>query len=456
MPGRDKYAMQPGREKVLGDTMTYFSPPEDVEHILSRLTENGRAAYLVGGCVRDAVMGRDVHDWDVATSAAPQDVAMMFPKTVLTGERFGTVTVIADGAPVEVTSFRVEGEYKDGRRPDSVEFVDNLDKDLGRRDFTINAMAMSAARDLIDPYGGIRDIKNRLIRCVGDPDARFSEDALRMFRAFRFRAVLGFGIEKGTLRAIWANAGKASLISAERVRAELEKTLMSEKPETVGEMIGAGLLARYITMTRNGLEGLWTIKRLPPEPAMRWCALCAFLLEAGHISSATEFLQNMRLDAKTVRTCKRALSISQGTSLRPGQPPGFPGDSTEIKRLLLENGEDATRCAAAVHDILSTKQGAGSCPGYRPAPAASPAHSPPACFPALARTDEIIASGECYSMDKLAVSGRDLIELGYAPGHELGAMLGKLLLHVTGCPGDNERGTLLKLAKEHKRPNAGD
>jgi len=413
--------------------MRYFSPPEHIKHILDRLTDSGHAAFLVGGCVRDAVMGRAVHDWDVATSAAPADIAAIFPKTVLTGERFGTVTVLAEAGPVEVTAFRVEGEYKDSRRPDSVEFVKTLDEDLGRRDFTMNAMAMSATHEIIDPYGGLSDIKNCIIRCVGDPDKRFSEDALRMFRAFRFRAVLGFEIEKMTLSAIFNNAEKAKLISAERVRMELEKTLMSQKPETAGEMIEAGLLARYITEPCKSPDRLEWIGALPTEPALRWCAFCALLLEGRLISSAAGFLKNMRLDAKTLRICERALSIS-----------GFPDERADIKRLLSAYGEDAVRCAAAVQDMMQARQGAERGAGQSAEQGAAPClEVDPRFTPTLTITDEIIKSGECYSLDKLAITGSDLIGLGFAPGHELGEMLAKLLTHVIDHPADNTRETLL-------------
>jgi len=418
--------------------MMNFNPPEHVAFVLHHLTENGHAAFLVGGCVRDAVMGRHVHDWDVATSAAPVDVAMLFPKTVLTGEKFGTVTVLTAGDAVEVTTFRVESEYKDSRRPERVEFVENLDDDLSRRDFTMNAMAISVARRLIDPYGGIKDIKKCVIRCVGEPDTRFSEDALRMFRAFRFSAELGFVIEEKTLRAIYANSENAKLISAERVRVELEKTLLSHRPETAGEMIKTGLLARYLSKPDNCPDGLEKIEGLPAEPVMRWCAFCAILLEGRLIDSALEFLHSMQLDGKTVKTCTCALSI-----------PEFPDNRTDIKRIFSKFGVETTRCAAAVHDIRGDCESRGDRPR-------SPAiiqgegsfilhGSTDEHLPCLARVNEIMASGECFSLSKLAVSGGDLIALGHPPGQKLGEMLNMLLCHVLEHPKDNKRDVLLQL-----------
>ena len=179
--------------------MTITESPEHIAFILKKLASEGFEAFLVGGCVRDAVMGRPVHDWDLATSATPVDVARLFEKSILTGEKFGTVTVVVQECPVEVTTFRTEGEYLDGRRPESVEFVSSLEEDLSRRDFTINAMAESVEGELIDPFGGIKDIELGVIRCVGGPNTRFSEDALRMFRALRFSAEFGFEIESDTL-----------------------------------------------------------------------------------------------------------------------------------------------------------------------------------------------------------------------------------------------------------------
>lgn len=439
--------------------MPEFYLPQHVADILNRLAEKGHVAYLVGGCIRDAIMGRQVHDWDIATSAAPVDVATIFPKTIMTGEKFGTVTVLTDGDTVEVTTFRVEGEYRDNRRPESVEFVSNLNEDLSRRDFTMNAMAISVARNLIDPFDGIKDIENRIVRCVGNPNKRFSEDALRMFRALRFRAQLGFKIEEGTLAAIYANADRAKLISAERVCVELEKTLMSQRPEIAGEMIETGVLARYISTSKPGgtMSRLEKIKELPAEPTMRWCAFCAILQKEGLIKSAPEFLNNLHLSVKTVKICSHALSVSE-----------FPDNRTDVKRLFIRYGTDATCCAAALFDILPKRQIIGSkmndkqgnrhsdkFPAERQVDdsAASPesveeSSGRKEAFPCLTRVIEIISSGECFSLQKLVVSGNDLITLGYSPGQELGKRLNNLLDYVLEHPEDNTREVLLKIVKK--------
>ena len=449
--------------------MKNITPPEYVARILRRLTENGHAAFLVGGCVRDAIMGRPVHDWDIATSAKPTDISRLFETTVLTGERFGTVTVLTGGDTVEVTTFRSDGEYRDGRRPESVEFVANLEEDLSRRDFTMNAIAVSGKPGFVDPHGGVEDIKNRVIRCVGDPCTRFSEDALRMFRAFRFSAELGFAIEPATMRAIGENAGMSKLISAERVCVELEKTLMSQRPEIAGEMIKAGLLDRYLAASGNNpddsdsldnpddpdnSDSLDWIASLPNEKALRWCAFCAALLDSGLLTSATEFLHEMRLDRKTARACALALAV-----------PELPGDRIGVKQLLAKHGEDAVRCAAAVSQARKASKAREASQASKASQAseasqasktneASKARSrpQPSCPPAhLALVDEIIASGECYSLGKLAITGSDLIALGHPPGHEIGEMLDMLLGHVINCPEDNSREALLKLLRSPKK-----
>ena len=390
--------------------MINLDTPGHISQLLRHLTDNGYPAFLVGGCVRDAVMGRPVNDWDVATAATPVDIARLFPKTFLTGEKFGTVTVLTPEDQVEVTTFRTEGAYYDGRRPAHVEFVSSLEEDLSRRDFTINAMAMSSDGELVDPFGGIKDIENRVIRCVGGPNTRFSEDSLRMFRAFRFSAQLGFDIEQETLLAIYANANRAKLISTERIRVELEKTLMSHKPEIAGEMVKIGLMSRYVASVGRNPADLERIAKLPMESAIRWCAFCAILARERLIGSAAEFLRDVRLDGKTIRTCLRALSITD-----------FPDDSIGIKALCAKCGVDSVRCAAAASEAIN----GGS---------------------ALQRVGEIIASGECFSLNKLAVTGSDLIAAGHPPGRELGLSLEKLLAHVIERPEDNVREALLELA----------
>jgi len=394
--------------------MKITAPPAYIAFILNRLVSEGYDSYLVGGSVRDAIMNRPIHDWDLATSAKPVEVASLFSDTVLTGEKFGTVTVILPECSVEITTFRTEGDYNDGRHPEEVEFISTLNEDLSRRDFTINAMAESIEGELFDPFGGLEDIEKKIIRCVGGPNTRFSEDALRMFRALRFSAELDFTIEPETLQAIYANTALAGRISSERIRIELEKTLMSNKPEIAGEMVKVGLLGKYVSISGKAPAGLDRLSELPREPLLRWCAFCAILLKQQFINTATEMLHSLQLDGKTLKTCLRALVIDD-----------FPSDAIGIKRLLSKNDVAVVRCAAAVSDVFDITGGGD----------------------ALIHAEEIISSGECFTLGELGVTGRDLLEIGHPPGKELGETLGKLLDYVIENPKNNNRDKLLELMR---------
>lgn len=213
------------------------SVPVPIRKIIQKLEERGYETVLVGGCVRDALSGRIPHDYDLATAARPETVKDLFEHTVETGIRHGTVTVIEDGVPVEVTTFRHDGDYEDGRHPKQVKYVTSLEEDLKRRDFTINAMAYSLEKGLVDPFGGQKDLQNHVIRAVGDPNLRFEEDALRMLRAFRFAARMGFDIEENTRKAIDEHQDLISKVSVERVVPELEEILQTD-PQVLDQMTG--------------------------------------------------------------------------------------------------------------------------------------------------------------------------------------------------------------------------
>lgn len=389
--------------------------PEHVREIMNTLESGGFKAWLVGGCLRDMLLERPVHDWDVTTSARGAEIRSIFPKTVDTGARFGTVTVVTAGGPVEVTTLRSDGNYSDRRRPDRVRFVDDLLEDLKRRDFTINAMAMTARGELSDPFDGRGDLERRLIRCVGRPEERFSEDALRMFRALRFSAQLGFEIESLTMAAISSCAHLCAWLSAERVRDETEKILMSPKPELVGTAVGDGLFSGHIERAVLPYDALCRLNCLPEDRHMRWSAFCAVLHSAGLIASARDFLFAMRLDAKAVRCCGAGVAAALDNPLQE--------DRTGIKRLLSRIGPDAARCAAAADIALR----GGEAPD---------------------RIEEVISSGECFSIGQLAVTGDDLTALGIAPGRQLGIILKKLLDHVIENPADNKREILIGYAAE--------
>jgi tRNA nucleotidyltransferase (CCA-adding enzyme) len=361
------------------------------DEILLRLRAAGYEAYYVGGCVRDTLLGRPVHDWDIATAAEPARVQALFPRTVPTGLRHGTVTVLTGSGQAEVTTFRVDGDYRDGRHPASVRFVRTLREDLSRRDFTVNAMAMDEAGSLTDLFGGRDDLARRLIRCVGEPETRFREDALRMLRAYRFSAQLGFEVEKDTEAAIFRCAGRTAALSRERVRDELQKTLLSDRPETVGRMAAAGLLAPFGIAAGDGWERL---RQVPPEPNLRWAML--------KLCAPACALASLRLPAKTA-----ALAETAAQNARPGRT------RLEWKRLAARLGWPAAEAAAGLT-------------GERDA------------------VRELRASGECVSLKELAVTGRDFPELA---GRAVGQTLDALLQHVLEHPEDNTRAALLARAK---------
>lgn len=364
--------------------------------VLETLQNAGYEAWYVGGCVRDTLLGRPIHDWDVTTSALPEQVRALFPRTVPTGLPHGTVTVLSDVGPVEVTTYRADGAYHDGRHPDGVRFVRSLREDTARRDFTVNAMAMDQHGAICDFYGGRTDLAAGILRCVGEPEQRFREDALRMLRACRFAAQLGFSIEPESWSALLRCAPLCAQLSHERITEEVTKALLSPAPQWVGTMIEAGLLA---SCGLTGMHDLAWLAALPPTAEARWAGFSLLVPELDFAA--------FRLPAKLVKPCQTA---------RAHWPA--PEDILGWKRLLAAEGEEAARLLAA-----------------------------------LAQTDavdEILASGDCISLKTLAVSGRDFPMLR---GPALGQMLHALLDHVLQCPADNQRGILLELSKKIGLPS---
>ena len=391
--------------------MANISPPKYVRHILTTLQSRGCPAYLVGGCVRDMLLGVRPQDWDICTGALPEQVMEIFPGSLPIGIKHGTVTVKVNSRLVEVTTFRRESAYSDHRHPDMVSFVGDLTTDLSRRDFTVNAMALSVDGFISDPFGGTEDIQRRLIRCVGAPEKRFGEDALRMLRALRFSAKLGFDIEGQTMAAIEKKAPLAAELAPERVRVELEKLILSPEPEKAFLAFKLGLMESY-TVCRPIREDAWHgLRHLPKKPLYRWAALCELLAGEGCVKSAEEFLTALRLDGRTLRCCASAgelLSVE------------MPQSPVEWKRRLRDHGVDAVSVAAAVSDALRG--------GNR-----------------RKELKAVLKSGECFSMKHLAVTGDDLLSLGLE-GRELGNMLEFLLDYVIEFPGFNRRELLLSLA----------
>lgn len=372
------------------------APPKYVLNILCALDSAGHRAVLAGGCVRDSLLGRRPSDWDIASSASPEEVLALFPRCVPTGIKHGTVTVLSGGGSVEVTSFRAEGGYSDHRRPDSVSFGCPLEADLARRDLTVNAMAMDAAGEITDPFGGRDDLRRRLLRCVGEPERRFDEDALRMLRTVRFSAQLGFEIEPRTLEAIRALAHLASGLSAERVRDELLKTLRSPAPGLVWQLVDLGLLGACLapgdaSAPREALDVLPIYARL--------AHFCRDLELGGYIMSTDRFLAALRFDGETLRRTASAVEV-----LKSG--------SRDWKRLLRDHGEAAVLAAHPKNRALRA----------------------------------VLRSGECWELSSLAIGGRELAALGYS-GPELGRELRRLLDHVIDYPADNRADILCKLVE---------
>ena len=364
---------------------------EQGRRILRRLEQAGFQAYFVGGCVRDLLLGRPVHDWDIATSARPEQILALFPHCVPTGLRHGTVSVLEGVGAFEVTTFRADCGYEDGRHPDRVRFLPELREDLRRRDFTINAMAMDAGGVLTDLCGGREDLESGLIRCVGEPARRFSEDALRLLRAVRFSAQLGFAIEPETDRALEACAPLCARLSAERVRDEMEKTLLSPQPGALKRMLETGMLSSF------GLAGsapLRLTERAACERAARWAAL---LVELPGLD-----LRRLRLDRKTAALCAAAAA-----AYRPSLT------EAELKRLVADRGWEVARCVCRINGQA-------------------------------ALADALAASGQCVTLAQLAVTGRDLPQYG---GRAVGVLLRELLAHVLEHPEENTKARLLELAE---------
>lgn len=361
----------------------------------------GFEAYPVGGCIRDLLLNRMPGDWDVTTSALPEQVISLFGHVIQTGVKHGTVTVVLDNESVEVTTFRGESGYSDGRHPDAVCFDATLEQDLARRDFSVNAMALAPDGTVIDLFGGMGDLKNGILRCVGDPACRFEEDGLRMFRAIRFAAQLGFVMTRETEAAIRGCAGGAERIAAERVCAEVEKTLCSKRPEYAARFFSFGLMTRWAGGCPADLGDL---SGLPDQPLLRWAGLCVRLMVGAHIDRVDTFLRGLKLDGATVRACEAGWALWQ---------EGIPEDDTGWRKALARYGAEGCRAGAAM---------AGA--------------------QALDQLEAVLGQGPCIRVEQLALSGGELFAMGLR-GEEIGRAQRHLLEHVLACPEDN-RGEILR------------
>lgn len=402
--------------------------PKQVEWILSRLKSEGYEAYAVGGCVRDALLGRIPEDWDITTSAKPEEVKQIFGRTVDTGLQHGTVTVMKDHTGYEITTYRIDGEYEDGRHPKEVEFTSDLKEDLRRRDFTINAMAYSHETGIVDIFGGMEDLDKRVIRCVGTAMERFTEDALRILRAIRFSAQLGFEIETQTYEALSVIAPNLAHVSKERIQMELTKTLLSSHPERILLVEETGMspfLSKTFPTVFESLKKaelfmgrpveLSFAGQLQQDKALRYAAL---LFAAGDAVAGT-VLKEIKMDNDTSKKVK---------TLTQFLLPPLPERPGELRKLM------SCMSSSLFDDLLELKQ--VMLPERKEEVAA-----------AEQMRDAIRAAGDCLSMKDLAVSGSDLIEAGMKPGQELGKKLEELFQLVLNHPDYNTKEYLLSLLK---------
>ncbi len=439
--------------------------PQSIQYILDRLTGAGYAAYVVGGCVRDALTGRTPHDYDVCSSARPDQVREVFAGHAVrdTGLRHGTVTVVLGREPFEITTFRVDGAYSDSRHPDNVTFTDDIALDLARRDFTINAMAYHPKMGLVDPFGGREDLKAGVIRCVGAPHERFAEDALRILRALRFAARFGYRVEPATDAALRSLAPSLSRIAAERVKSELEKILLASDageilrayPDVLGVVLPEILpCVGFEQKNPHHLYDVWehtlrTVDAAPRDPILRWTMLFHDLGKPRTFSldehGVGHFYGHARVSAALADDIMARLRFSNAEretiSELVRRHDGVIGpDKKAVRRLLAKLGRGQFDHLLAVHRADSMAQ------------------APELTAPRLrvlaeirALADEVERGGECTDARQLAVNGHDLIALGYVPGPALGAELNALLGRVLDDPALNEKNTLLRLAKEDKK-----
>ncbi|MCD8329150.1 MAG: HD domain-containing protein [Lachnospiraceae bacterium] len=430
--------------------------PPQVQNILRILREAGFEAYIVGGCVRDALLAREPGDWDITTSASPQEVKALFRRTIDTGIQHGTVTVLMGGTGYEVTTYRVDGIYEDGRHPKQVSFTRSLAEDLKRRDFTINAMAYHPEEGIVELHGGLADLTHGGSRGVGEPSERFQEDALRILRAVRFSAQLDFTIEEETLAAIRAFAPRLTLISHERIQVECHKLLLSPHPERFLTLYETGITAilfpefdRMMETPQNhpyhcysvGLHTIETLKAVPADPVLRWAAL---LHDVGKLSTHT-------VDEKGIDHFHGHAAASAGFARRFLQDLRFDNRTVRLVTLLVRYHD--YKLGMSEEDLRRTmyRVGAENFPRLltlRRADAA--AKSPlgrerllPCCDRVEALYTEIITRGDCTSLKDLAVTGQDLIAAGFRPGKEIGATLEQLLELVLVHPEYNTKEELM-------------
>lgn len=434
--------------------------PAAVNMIIEVLQQRGYEAFAVGGCVRDSILGRIPDDWDITTSASPYQVKELFQRTVDTGLQHGTVTVMVGNTGYEVTTYRIDGEYEDGRHPKEVLFTSNLTEDLKRRDFTINAMAYSQEQGLIDVFGGMDDMQNKIIRCVGDPWKRFGEDALRILRAVRFAAQLGFVIEEKTKQAIVELAPTLVKISAERIQTEMVKLLISDRPQLWKTVYETGITKiimpefdRMMETEQNnphhiGTVGEHTLLALTKVEKNKVLRLTMLLHDLGKYETRTtdeqgtdHFYGHGKAGEELAKKILRRLkfdndTIRQATKLVLWHDYRVTPERKAVRRAVNKVGEDLFPLLLKIQRADYQAQSE-----YRREEKMQRLSQVEEIY------NEILENKECVSLKTLAVTGRDLIHEGMKPGPQLGATLQQLLEAVLEQPEMNEKEKLLEYWK---------
>lgn len=435
--------------------------PEKVQYILHTLEEAGFEAYAVGGCVRDSLLGREPDDWDITTSARPQQVKAVFPRTIDTGIQHGTVTVMMGKEGFEVTTYRIDGEYEDSRHPKEVIFTANLVEDLKRRDFTINAFAYNDRSGIVDAFDGMTDLQNGIIRCVGEAKERFTEDALRMMRAVRFSAQLGYSIEEKTKEAIIELAPNLKNISAERIQVELVKLLQSPHPDYVRIAYDLGITKVILPEFDRAMETpqnnphhvynvgehlLHTLLYVRPDRSLRIAALLHDIAKPdteetdsdgishfhGHAEAGEEkaaaILRRLKFDNDTISKVKKYVKYHDyKIEARP----------RAVRRALHKIGKEY------FEQVLELKQADMLAQStYQREEKEENLRQVRALY------EEILRKEECVSLKELALTGKDLMELGVPQGKQLGMILQQLLEDVLENPEHNTREYLVTLVRQ--------
>ncbi len=393
--------------------------PENVKFIINTLNEHGFEAYAVGGCVRDGILGFVAKDFDITTSAKPEEVKSLFESTYDTGIKHGTITVRLGKETFEVTTYRIDEGYKDFRHPDKVLFTQNLAEDLKRRDFTMNAIAYHEKTGFIDLYSGIDDIKNKIIRGVGDPDLRFKEDALRMLRCIRFSAQLGFDIEKETEKAVLENISLIKNVSIERIREELFKIFSSKYLERLNLLFSMGFTKNIfpemnmytdseIKTVADELKSANGDELLNLAIFLQFCDDCVFSI-----------LKKLKLDSKTLKTLTKIFELRDFE---------VNNDRFEIKKFINENGKDVALYFLYLKSLKNNKKD----------------------IEIYNHAKEIVSSSEPLFIKDLKITGKDLLQMGFEKGENIGIILNNLLTEVLKNPENNNTEYLISISQKYK------